>query len=229
MRRPIQTLIALVLAASALSLQPVAAEDTVNSLKEKAEADLKVEVEKLKMKYLIALEKLQKSLAEEGKLDAAVATKKEIERANATEVSLFARGTAGGGSSAPQAEGTITLTAKDASLGNGTQYDSKRKLINDWSRYGAFASWKLSGIQPGTYKVTLHYYSGNLGGGVLSIRSSSASDRFSIAGAGKWDELRQYHVGKVRLNKDDHLTLAALQGRSREMIYVDSLVLEPVE
>ena len=159
------------LAACIFAIQPVAAEDTIQSLKDKAEADLKVEVEKLKMKYLIALEKLQKSLAAEGDLDSAVAVKKESARVNAVKVALLGKGK----SSSPSDEGDgeetsgekITLMAKDARLGNGTQFDQTRKIINGWSRYGAFAAWTLNNIESGKYKVTLNYYSGNLGGGLL--------------------------------------------------------------
>ena len=219
---------------------PAVAQDKIQELKDKAAADLKAETESLKLKYLVALEKLQKALAADGNLDGAVAVKNESKRASDEEIKLLtvapssAAGTSSGTSTETDTATTgsgqqIVLLAKDARLGNGTQFEEKRSIINGWSRYGAYASWTLNNIDMGTYKVTLNYFAGNLGGGLLSVKTRGASDRISIAGAGKWDEPRQYVIGNVRVSDPDNFTIAALQGRSREMIYVESVVFEKID
>ncbi len=209
--------------------QATAAEPpSVESLKQKAEADLSIAVEGLRLKYLIALERLQKQFAEGGDLDAALAIKKEIDRANELKPSLF--GTGGDDASGASSRGsTLSLSAKEARLGNGTQFDSGNGLVKGWSRYGAFAAWTLKDIEPGTYMVTLNYRSGNLGGGGLSIRTSKHDQKFSIAGVGSWADPRTHELGKLELAATDHLTIVALQGNSREMIYIESITLERVE
>ncbi|MGI9239285.1 MAG: hypothetical protein ACR2RV_00705 [Verrucomicrobiales bacterium] len=199
--------------------------EEIKSLKEKAEADLSISVEKLRLKYLIALEKYQKKLAAEGDLDGALAIKSEIERATALKPSLLASKD-GSGSSAAGSGATITLVSKAARLGNGTQFDAGNGLVKGWSRYGAFAAWTLKDIEPGNYTVTLNYRSGNLGGGVLSIRTSKQTEKFSIAGVGSWADPRTQEIGKIQLAASDHLTIVALQGNSREMVYVESVTLE---
>ena len=151
--------------------------DTVESLKQKAEADLGIAVENLKLKYLIALEKLQKKLAADGDLDGALAVKNEIGRANGQQPSLF--GQAGAGAAEVVAGGKLTLAAEEARLGNGTQLDSAKGLLKGWSGQGPSATWSLKATQPGTYKLTLHYRSGNLGG--ASSRSRLAHTMASSA------------------------------------------------
>ena len=206
---------------------------TVESLKEKAEADLKVETEKLKLKYLIALEKYQKSLAESGDLDGALAVKAEIDRAKEQEIKLNSGKVAkpsGSGSTSGSASGSkIILAGSDARLGNGTKYDRDRQLITGWSRYGAFAAWTLRDLKPGKYRATLHYRSGNLGGGVFAVRSSRGSGNFSIAGTGNWEDPKSQDLGQVYLSSSDHITVAALAGRNREIIYVESVELELIQ
>lgn len=220
--------IALVLALG--NIRPLAAADgldTVESLKQKADADLGIAVENLKLKYLIALEKFQKKLAADGDLDGALAVKNEIGRANGQQPSLF--GQAGASAAEVVAGGKITLAAKEARLGNGTQLDSEKGLLKGWSRRGASAAWSLTAIQPGTYKVTLQYRSGNLGGGILSIKAGPHDGKFSIAGVGSWEESRRFEMGKISLSPADQLSIIALQGNSREMIYIESVTLEPTK
>ena len=208
------------------SLRARAAEqEAIASLKEKAEAELSISVEKLRLKYLIALEKYQKKLAGAGDLDGALAIKREIERATALKPSLLASND-GEGSGAAGSGATITLTSKTARLGNGTQFDPGNGLVKGWSRYGAFAAWSLKDIEPGNYTVTLNYRSGNLGGGFLSVRTSKHQEKFSIAGVGNWADPRTHEIGKIGLAASDHLTIVALQGNNREMVYVESVTLE---
>ncbi|MFT4547418.1 MAG: hypothetical protein ACI8XO_000809 [Verrucomicrobiales bacterium] len=138
MIRKLQPFAAMFVAAGLFLPTLAAAEETVESLIEKAEVDFKIEAEKFK--------KLQKSLASQGDLDSALATKKESDR------------------------------VKDA---------------------------KLS---------------------LLSGTTSNSSNSSLPATTGSKTTL-----GNFYLSGPDHLTIAALQGRSPEMIYVDSIVLEPVD
>jgi hypothetical protein len=208
---------------------PIATADTdpIESLKEKLEADFSIAAGKLKMKYLIALEKYQKSVAAEGDLDGALMVKKEIERANAHSISLSQGG--GKGSQAHADPDTITLNAKDAQFGNGTRYDPGRQIIAGLSRYGARATWVLDSLKPGQYKMTLNYMAGNLGGGTLSVRTSDDFQRFGIQGTGQWDELRTHNLGQFELSNPDRVTITALYGRGRDMVYIKSITIELVE
>jgi hypothetical protein len=209
--------------------QPVMADsEAIEALKQKAEADLEIAAAKLKMKYLIALEKYQKELAASGDLDGALAVKKETERISESKASLdgtMANNSDAGTGTVP-AGGTIVLEGKDARLGNGTTFDKDRNLVKGWSRYGAFATWNLTEMKAGTYQVTLRFRAGNLGGGVVQVRTSRRNDKVSIAGTGSWEEPRTLNLGRIYMAAPEHFTIAALQGRSREMIYVESVVLE---
>ena len=219
-------LLILILLAGALQSAPGEVE-TVQSIKDRAAADFKVETDRLKMKYLIALEKLQNDLAKAGDLDAALAVKREREQADKQEVTLEADKPVAGSKFTENLTGTIILLPEDAALGNGATLDRNLGIIKGFSRYGAYAAWKIASFAPGNYRVKLNYRAGNLGGGLLSIRTMKRNERFTLTGSGRWDEVKTYDLGSVYLAAPESITIGALKAQNREMIYIDSVVLEP--
>jgi len=206
-----------------------ASADQITELRQKAEADLKIKIEKLRLNYMVALEKLQANLAKEGDLDGAVAVKNERERIEKQPIELIGPQLAGGSRPRPddQPKGEpVVVVAKDAVLTGGTIFDKKTNLVKGWSRYGATATWILPEFPAGYYKVKLNYHCGTLGGGLLSI-SAGRTERFTLAGSGSWADKKTYDLGVTYMSGGAKVVLSALEGRSREMIYVDSVELIP--
>ena len=89
-RSPFISIYSAILATLSLALvsNTLANPNPTQEAKQKAISEFQLQAARLKLKYIIALEKLQKSLTISGDLDGGIAVKAEIERATDLEQSL---------------------------------------------------------------------------------------------------------------------------------------------
>jgi hypothetical protein len=115
---------------------------------------------------------------------------------------------------AQQADGTIQLVARDATIHGKTAYVRRNFTGNNdictWTNPEDWASWQFTVKQPGEYVVDLRYSCAKDNeGSTFETAVGGAKLLGKIAEAtSSWDHLRTLKLGTVKLTKDGPQTLA---------------------
>ncbi len=197
----------------------------LQALEEDFEENLRIQIRTLYEPYHAALSKLYNKKLKSGKLEDALAIKKEIERIDRiqsprnTERSPI---TAIAGSN-----GTFLLLPAHADLKENIHYDQETKLLIGWDGSGS-ARWPLDKVPHGNYDVTLNYHSGPFAGGNIQMRAGKAKKIIDIKGSGKWQEKKLMHLGEITIEETPgDFLLTILNSRSQGVMELIRVTLAP--
>jgi len=114
---------------------------------------------------------------------------------------------------AESAQSEYILLAKDAQLVGDVRYESQPDYISWWRGIGSALSWKLNGMPPGKYTVTLLYsLEGNQANRTFSMSTESDTKKiFTLLPTGGWNAFKNKPLGALSLSPTDvTFTLTAL-------------------
>jgi len=207
---------------------PASARDkpaALQALEDDFEKNLSASIQTLYGPYRAALDKLYKTKVKSGKLEEALAVKKEIERIKLTlpsTTSKTAQGTAVAGKG-----GSFLLLASNAELTGSIRFDKASGRLIGWNNAGS-AQWKLDNLPTGTYLAKLHYHSGPFAGGKFKAGTEKSRNVYTIRGSGKWQEKKQLNLGEVSIaNPAPAFTLSILDSRTQGIMELSNLTLTP--
>ena len=197
----------------------------LQALEDNFEKNLSASIQTLYGPYRAALDKLYKTKVKSGKLEEALAVKKEIERIKLTlpsTTSKGARGTAVAGKG-----GSFLLLASYAELTGSISFDKASGRLIGWKNAGS-AQWKLDKLPTGIYLAKLHYHSGPFAGGKFKVGAGKFRSVYTIRGSGKWQEKKELDLGEVSIaNPAPAFILSILDSRTQGIMELSSLTLTP--
>ena len=168
----------------------------LQALEDDFEKDLTAQLRTLYEPYHAALSKLFNKKLKSGKLEDALAIKKEIERVDrAYSPSNAERSpiTAVAGN-----DGTFLLLPAHADLEGNIHYDPETKLLIGWDGSGS-TRWPLGKLPQGNYDITLNYHSGPFAGGRIQMSAGGADMSIDIKGSGKWQAQKLINLGDIEI------------------------------
>ena len=177
--------------------------------------------------YQKALTALHQQKIKSGKLEEALAVKREMERLRRTIPPLESKPIPGTVSA--DGNGNFLLLAKNAILQGSIQYDKPSSKLIEWKKSGS-ATWNLSNIPHGTYQATLNYHAGPFAGGTISLNIGPSSGTYSITGSGKWKEKKTLKFSEFEITKPNYsFVILALKSRIQGIMELESILLTPVD
>lgn len=197
----------------------------LQALENDFEKNLAVKIQTLYEPYRAALNKLYIKKVKAGKLEEALAVKREIERIkliHAIPSTKPEKGSATAGE-----KGSFLLLASNAILAGSIRFDNESQRLIDWKKAGS-ARWKLDQLPQGTYFATLNYHSGPFAGGRFQVSQEKSTATFSIKGSGKWQEQKRLDLGEVIVGKTaGTLLLTILDTRTQGIMELSRVTLTP--
>ena len=177
--------------------------------------------------YQKALNSLYQQKIKSGKLEEALAVKREMERLLRTIPP--SESTPIPGTVLADKNGNFLLLAKNAILQGNIQYDKPSGKLIEWKKSGS-ATWTLSNLPHGTYQATLNYHSGPFAGGTVSLNIGPSSGIYPITGSGKWKDKKTLEFNEFEITKPNYsFVISALASRAQGIMELDSIVLSPVD
>ena len=103
------------------------------------------------------------------------------------------------------AQSEYILLAKDAQLVGDVRYESQPDYISWWRGIGSALSWKLTGISPGTYTVSLLYsLEGKPANRTFSMSTESDTKKiYSLLPTGGWNAFKNKQLGALSISGTD--------------------------
>jgi hypothetical protein len=197
----------------------------LQALEEGFEKDLSAQIRTLYKPYRAALSKLYDKKLKSGKLEDALAVKKEItrlDRAHSPSKAERAPVTAVAGS-----DGTFLLLPAHADLKGNIHYDQETKLLIGWDGSGS-TRWPLDKVPQGNYTVTLNYHSGPFAGGNIQMSAGKAKKLIDIKGSGKWQVKKLIELGEITITETPgEFLLTILDARSQGVMELIRVTLTP--
>ena len=126
-------------------------------------------------------------------------------------------------------DGTLTLTATDATLENGPNIEHKAESpnIGFWTKAEGTAEWRLDVKNPGRYAIVIHAAATG-SGNKLAIVAGDERVEWTRHCTGGWDTFKDFNVGAINLDKGEvQLSLKSADGKA-PFVNVMQLVLRPV-
>ena len=199
----------------------------LQALEESFEEDRNARIRTLYAPYHAALNKLYNNKIKTGKLEDALAVKKEIERLDRTHASMKAEpppATAVAGR-----DGSYLLLPAHADLKGSIHYDQEANLLIGWDGAGN-ARWPLDKVSPGNYDLTLHYHSGPFAGGKIQMSAGEANKIIHIRGSGKWQGTKLWNLGEIQIAENPgELALSILDTRTQGVMELIRITLTPTK
>ena len=177
--------------------------------------------------YQKALTSLYQQKIKSGKLEEALAVKREMDRLLSTIPPSESK--AKSGTVLVDNNGNFLLLAKNAVLQGSIQYDKPSGKLIEWKKSGS-ATWNLSTLPHGTYLATLNYHAGPFAGGTISLSTDPSSETYSITGSGMWKDKKKLESNKFEITKpNSSFVISALASRTQGIMELESVVISPVD
>ena len=175
--------------------------------------------------YQTALNKLYSQKLKSGKLEEALAVKRELERIQRI---ISPPGTKPEpGKVVAGRDGTYLLLAENAVLKGKIQYDQSSGKLIRWEKPGS-ATWNLAKLPPGSYHATLYYHAGPFAGGTIELTAGKSSEAYTIKGSGKWKDQKKLKLSDLTISGDgDSFILSVLNARTQGIMELGSITLTP--
>lgn len=216
------TLILGMLSPFALSRDKPAA---LQALEDDFKKELSSKIQSLYEPYHDALSRLYDKKLKSGKLEEALAVKKEIERIKRAHSDHNTKQTPTAAIAGK--DGTFLLLPSNAELTGSIIHDKKSGKLIGWDDTGS-ARWTLDKLPPGSYHVTLNYHSGPFAGGRVQVSAGKSKNIFTVKGSGKWQEKKQTTLGEITLSPaSGAFTLSILEARTQGIMELSSVILTP--
>lgn len=197
----------------------------LQALEESFEEDLSTRIRTLYEPYHAALNKLYDKKIKAGKLEDALAVKKEIERIERAHTSMKAErapATAVAGR-----DGAFLLLPAHAALKGSIHYDQEADLLIGWDGAGN-ARWPLDKVPQGKYDITLNYHSGPFAGGKIQMSTGGANEIIDIRGSGKWQGKKLKNLGEIKITQNPgEFALSILDARTQGVMELIRITLTP--
>jgi hypothetical protein len=175
--------------------------------------------------YQTALSKLYSQKLKSGKLEEALAVKRELERIQRI---ISPPGTKPEpGKVVAGRDGTYLLLAENAVLKGKIKYDQPSGKLIGWEKPGS-AKWNLAKLTPGSYHATLNYHAGPFAGGTIELGAGESSGTYTITGSGKWKDQKKLKLNDLTISGDgDSFVLSVLTARTQGIMELESITLTP--
>ncbi|MGI8601943.1 MAG: hypothetical protein ACR2OZ_02980 [Verrucomicrobiales bacterium] len=150
-------------------------------------------------KYREALILLERSLAEIRDYGGAIPVRDERIRTE-KRLAQLGRRAPGDPPVRPYPGGPITLTAKEATVAGGVNYNDKKDALAGWRSQGATAQWSLPfPLRAGGYEVVLEMACPPGSGGEVSIKEDFHSLTRKVTPTKGWDDFASQTLGTLRV------------------------------
>ncbi|HEY3412666.1 MAG TPA: alpha-L-fucosidase [Armatimonadota bacterium] len=133
---------------------------------------------------------------------------------------------------AQAANGVISLTAQDADLKSGLQYESGKDAIGYWTDANGFASWKFRVTKPGTFAVKVDQAcDSGTGGSVYNVTVGNSSVKGEVTPTGSWSAFIPVELGEIRIPSAGSFTLTvkAVSKPGNAVMNLRAVTLTPAE
>jgi hypothetical protein len=189
------------------------------------EKEVTAKTRELHEPYQTALSKLYSQKLKSGKLEEALAVKRELERIQRI---ISPPGTKPEpGKVVAGRDGTYLLLAENAVLTGKIKYDQPSGKLIGWEKPGS-AKWNLAKLTPGSYHATLNYHAGPFAGGTIELGAGESSGTYTITGSGKWKDQKKLKLNDLTISGDgDSFVLSVLTARTQGIMELESITLTP--
>jgi endonuclease YncB( thermonuclease family) len=179
-------------------------------------------------KYLAALQRLQDTLTQGGKLTDALLVKQERER---TLELLEQRPEAAAVADSRVTVEPVFLLGKDATIEGKLKISAANGALFAWEKKGTHAEWMLpEGMVPGEYEIILHCSAAEGEGGGFDV--TLGDDQVlsaTVAGEGDWSDWRDLHAGNFTVgSKGGALRVTASSFANVRLMNLQHVMLAPV-